>query len=203
MKIKLRPCIKRGLEILIMMIFVFFVTNSNEFRDYAFDFEALNKEVGFVALAVKNEEKKPKPVEKNVTIKKKEEVVTPKSYETNSGVTMTNDGVYRGSLTGYSADCPLCGGHLACTNYNVYKNGVVTYPDATYGNVRIVASSRNIPCGSIVAISSSLTSEPMLAIVLDRGVTGYNLDLLVATEAEAYKNIGRKSATFNILRSGW
>jgi 3D (Asp-Asp-Asp) domain-containing protein len=202
MKIKLRPFIKRGLEVFIMMMFVFFLTNTNEFDKSVFDFGKLNKEVGFVAYAVKNEESKPKPVEKNVVFKKKEPV-TPKSYETNNGVAVSNNGELSGSLTGYAADCPACSGRLACTNYNVYKNGVVTYSDATYGNVRIVASSRNIPCGSIVAINSSLTSQPMLAIVLDRGVSGNNLDLLVATEAEAIKNIGRKKVTFSILRSGW
>lgn len=202
MKFKLRPSIKRGLEGLFMLIFIFFLNTSNEFKSKAFDFDSFNKEVGFVALAVKSEEKKPKPVEKNVVIKKKEEVTT-KSYETNSKVSVPNDGLIHGSLTGYAADCPLCGGHLACTNYNVYKNGVVTFPDATYGSVRIVASSRNLPCGSIIAINSSLTAEPMLAIVLDRGVRGNNLDLLVATEAEAYRNIGRKSVSYSVLRSGW
>ena len=203
MNFKLRPSIKRGFEIIVLMIFIFFLTNSNEFVADSFDFDSFKEEVGLVALVVKDKEAKPKPVEKNVVIKKKSEPVTPKSYETNSNVSLPSDGLLSGSLTGYAADCPLCGGHLACTNYNVYKNGVVTFPDATYGNVRIVASSKRIPCGSILAINSSLTSEPMLAIVLDRGVLGYDLDLLVATEAEAYKNVGRKKATYSILRSGW
>ena len=118
MKIKLRPFIKRGLEVFIMMVFVFFLTNTNEFDKSVFDFGKLNKEVGFVAYAVKNEESKPKPVEKNVVFKKKEPV-TPKSYETNNSVSVTEEGSYSGSLTGYSADCPACGGRLACINYNV------------------------------------------------------------------------------------
>ena len=179
-----------------------------------FDFNSLHQEVGLVALAVKNKEEKPKPVEKKVVIKKKSEETTQattnsqvasssQSYETNSNVSVSEDGLISGSMTGYSADCSACGGHLACINYNVYRNGVVTYPDATYGNVRIVASSKNLPCGSIIAINSSLTTEPMVAIVLDRGVRGNNLDLLVATESEAYKNIGRKKVTYSVLRSGW
>ena len=50
---------------------------------------------------------------------------------------------YTGDLTGYSADCPLCYGTLACKpSYKVYKNNVVTYNDKVYGNVRIVASSK-------------------------------------------------------------
>ncbi len=203
MKMKIRPGIKRALEIVMIMIFIFFLTNSNEFEADAFNYDSLSTEVGLVALAVKNKEEKPKPVEKRVVIKKKSEPETPKSYETNNSVSVTEEGSYSGSLTGYSADCPACGGRLACINYNVYRNGVVTYPDATYGDVRIVAASRNLPCGSIVAISSPLTTEPMVAIVLDRGVGGNNLDLLVATESEAIRNVGRKKMTFNILRSGW
>lgn len=209
MNIKLRPGIKRCFEIIIMLLFVYFLTNSNEFDKGMVNLTSLNKEVSFVALAIKNKESKPKPVEKKVIIKKQSEPVvsqpsnTPQSYETNSNVSVSEEGLISGSMTGYSADCPACGGHLACVNYNVYKNGVVTYPDATYGNVRIVASSRNLPCGSIVAINSSLTAEPMVAIVLDRGVRGNNLDLLVATEAEAIRNIGRKKVTYSVLRSGW
>ena len=203
MNLKIRPSIKSFFKIVVLFIFIFFLTNSNELESSNFDFESLNKEVELVALATKNEEKKPKPVEKKVKIKKKTETVSPKSYETNSNITVSENGLLSGSLTGYSADCAACGGHLACTNYNVYRNGVVTYPDAAYGNVRIVASSKNLPCGSIVAINSSLTTEPMVAIVLDRGVRGNNLDLLVATEAEASRNIGRKSITYSVLRSGW
>ena len=41
---------------------------------------------------------------------------------------------HSGDLTGYSADCPACNGTLACKpTYNVYKNGVVSYYDNTYG----------------------------------------------------------------------
>ena len=43
----------------------------------------------------------------------------------------------------------------------------------------------------------------MLAIVLDRGVGGNNLDLLVASEAEASVSVGRRNMTFSVLRRGW
>ncbi len=198
MKYKLRPGIKRGLEIIIILLLVLFLTNTNSFSSYAFDFDSLNEEVGLVAMATKNEEEKPKPV-----VKKKVTTTSSASYVTKSSVSISSDGLIYGSLTGYASDCPACSGRLACTGYNVYRNGVVTYPDATYGEVRIVASSRNIACGSIVAINSSLTASPMVAIVLDRGVGGNNLDLLVASEAEAYRNVGRKSVSYTILRSGW
>lgn len=200
MKFKLKKSVKRFIKLMLLLILLLNLTDSTLFLSYSIDFDSFNKEVGVVASAVKNEEEK--PVEKKVE-PKKSVVVTPQSYETNSGITTIDDGLIYGSMTGYSADCPLCGGHLACSNYDVYRNGVVTYPDGSYGNVRIVASSKKLPCGSIIAINSSLTNEPMLAIVLDRGVGGNNLDLLVASEAEAYRNIGRKSVSYSILRSGW
>jgi len=110
-----------------------------------------------------------------------------------------------GSLTGYAADCPKCNGTLACkSDYEVLQNGVVTYPDVTYGNVRIVASSKNLACGSIIRLQiGNISSEPILAIVLDRGVLGNNLDLLMATEDEANEKVGRKTITYDILRNGW
>jgi hypothetical protein len=80
---------------------------------------------------------------------------------------------------------------------NVYKNGVVTYNDSTYGNVRIVATSRNIPCGSIIKYNDTY------AIVLDRGVLGYDVDLLVESEDYARQYIGRSKITYEIIRSGW
>ena len=178
-----KDILNKGLKIILILILIYVVSDNLNSSNHVRLLESygLNEAVGVAALARKEQEEKPKPKPKPVV-------------SNNLG----------GYLTGYGADCPLCGGTLAClSSYNVYKNNVVTYPDATYGNVRIVASSRNIPCGSIVAINSSLTSQPMLAIVLDRGVSGNNLDLLVATEAEAIKNIGRKKVTFSILRSGW
>ncbi len=200
MKFKLKKSVKRVIKLMLLLILLLNLTDSTLFLSYSIDFDSFNKEVGVVANAVKNEEEK--PVEKKEETKKST-VVTPQSYETNSGISTIDDGLIYGSMTGYAADCPLCGGHLACSNYDVYRNGVVTYPDASYGDVRIVASSKKLPCGSIIAINSSLTNEPMLAIVLDRGVGGNNLDLLVASEAEAYKNIGRRSASYSVLRSGW
>lgn len=105
---------------------------------------------------------------------------------------------YTGDLTGYSADCPQCNGTLACMpNYDVYKNGIVTYKDVDYGDVKIVASSKNIKCGSIIKY------EDNYAIVLDRGVLGYDIDLLVESEEYARQNVGRSKITYEIIRSGW
>lgn len=111
---------------------------------------------------------------------------------------------FTGDLTGYAYNCPLCGGTLGCKpSYNV-KDGTVTYPDADYGIVRIVASSKNLPCGSIVRFNSDrVSSKETLAIVLDRGVRGNALDLLVPDETYASKYIGRSSITYDVLRNGW
>ena len=109
-----------------------------------------------------------------------------------------------GSLTGYAADCPMCNGTLACKrDYKVYKNGVVNYNDGTYGNVRIVASSKKLPCGSIIEFDSNVVNGTVYAIVLDRGVLGNNIDLLVETESYASKYIGRSNISYKVLREGW
>lgn len=111
---------------------------------------------------------------------------------------------YTGDLTGYTADCPLCSGRLACLpNYNVLS-GVETYQDISYGNVRIVASSNNLACGSIIRFSkSSISTDPVVAIVLDRGVLGNDIDLLTNNLDYAYSYIGRSTITYDILRNGW
>ena len=109
-----------------------------------------------------------------------------------------------GDLTGYAYNCPLCSGKLACLgNYNI-TDGTTTFNDETYGNVMIVASSTNLSCGSIVRFNvEKLSNDPILAIVLDRGVRGNNLDLLSVSEEYAINNIGRVKITYDVLRNGW
>lgn len=110
---------------------------------------------------------------------------------------------FTGDITGYGADCALCSGNLACSKYYV-KDGTTTYPDSIYGNVRIVASSSNLPCGSIVRFDlNKVSSEPIIAIVLDRGVLGNDLDLLMSSEAEANSSVGRNTSSYDVLRFGW
>ena len=111
---------------------------------------------------------------------------------------------YIGDLTGYGADCPLCGGTLACKrDYNI-RDGRDYYDDEEYKRVKIVASSRNLPCGSIVRFEvPKISDEPIIAIVLDRGVGGNNLDLLSPSDQYARSYVGRKSITYDVLRKGW
>lgn len=100
-----------------------------------------------------------------------------------------------GQLTGYVFNCPACSGVMACTRYNI-MDGTTTYPDPTYGNVNIVASSGNLPCGSIVQF------DGIYAIVLDRGVLGNDLDLLMPSYQAAIQQ-GRRTITYDVLRYGY
>jgi len=110
---------------------------------------------------------------------------------------------FTGDLTGYVFNCPLCNGTLGCLRSYDITDGKTTYPDETYGTVRIVASSKNLPCGSIIRFNSDrISSEPTLAIVLDRGVIGNALDLLSEDIDYAYM-VGRSVITYDVLRKGW
>lgn len=110
---------------------------------------------------------------------------------------------FTGDLTGYVFNCPLCNGTLGCLYKYDITDGKTTYPDETYGEVRIVASSKNLPCGSIVRFNvNRLSSEPIIAIVLDRGVRGNALDLL-SKDVEYALNLGRVVITYDVLREGW
>ena len=51
---------------------------------------------------------------------------------------------------------------------------------------------------------NKLSSEPILAIVLDRGVGGNVIDLLTESEPYAIKHVGRvRNLEFEVLREGW
>lgn len=110
-----------------------------------------------------------------------------------------------GSLTGYAGDCPLCSGVVACKpRINVLEKGIF-FDDKDYGTVRMVASSKRYPCGTILRFKASkVSTEPIIAVVMDRGVGGNNIDLLMSTEDEARKKVGRiRNLEFEVLRLGW
>ncbi len=112
---------------------------------------------------------------------------------------------FRGSLTGYAGDCPLCSGVVACKpRINVLEKGIF-FDDKEYGTIRMVASSKRYPCGTILRFNAkNVSSEPIIAVVMDRGVGGNNIDLLMNTEDEARKKVGRiRNLEFEILRLGW
>ena len=108
---------------------------------------------------------------------------------------------YRGPMTAYGPDCVGCSG-ITSSGYNVLK-GNIYYYDKTYGNIRIVAADKSLPFGTIVRISDlDVFDDDILAIVLDRGVVGTNLDLLVDNVDKAY-GIGKRYISYDILRFGW
>ena len=107
---------------------------------------------------------------------------------------------FTGDLTGYAADCPLCSGRLGCTGQDV-RDRTTMYNDPTYGEVNIVASSKNLACGSVITWDNY--GKKMTAIVLDRGVLGTDIDLLTESEAYASQFVGRHKITYDVLRFGW
>lgn len=112
---------------------------------------------------------------------------------------------FSGDLTGYAGDCPLCSGYLACPpRTNVLKEGIF-YKDKIYGTLRIAASSKKYPCGTVIRFNvNKLSSEPIIAIILDRGVGGNDIDLLTESQDFATKSVGRvKNLSFEVLREGW
>jgi hypothetical protein len=175
-------------KVIILTVLVIFALQSNisnnNLKSKKFDFVEI---VDLSAIATKDEEKK--PVESKP-----------------STGTVLGSYKIKGDLTGYSADCPACYGTLACKpSYKVYKNGVVTYPDKEYGNVRIVAThQKNLKCGSIIKFNlSTISKEPVYAIVLDRGVLGTDVDLLVENSSVAYNKVGRRKITYEVVRIGY
>ena len=97
----------------------------------------------------------------------------------------------------------MCGGTLGCNGQNVL-DGTIYYNDADYGEVRIVASSSNLKCGSIVQFNlNTVSNKPITAIVLDRGVTGTNLDLLMESEDAAIRYVGGRLISYSVLRNGY
>lgn len=116
---------------------------------------------------------------------------------------------YVGKMTAYGPDCYGCtSGKTASGQY--VMDGNIYYNDPTFGNIRIVAADKTIPFGSIIRISGlSIFSEPILAIVLDRGgMIGFAegkhsyFDLLYKSEKDA-ASFGRPTATFELLRRGY
>ena len=165
-------------EIYTLIIIVLLASSvSTGKKETKIDNESINKNIDLIAKAKKEEEFI------------QNDIYTPIDY-------------FNGFLTGYAANCPLCGGTLGCNGQNVL-DGTIYYNDADYGEVRIVASSSNLKCGSIVQFNlDTVSNKPITAIVLDRGVTGTNLDLLVSATSDAY-GIGRKYISYDVLRYGW
>ena len=114
---------------------------------------------------------------------------------------ITVGSTFTGTMSGYGSDI----GDLTASEYNI--SNTIYYEDSTYGTLRILASDKCIPFGTVIEVSNSKAGN-FKAIVLDRGGNIgfdrlYDFDLLFETSMEA-KNYGSSlNATFKILRVGF
>ena len=145
----------------------------------------------------------------NINVSKKLDYLTLESEQLESyqESLFTPISTFSAELTGYGADCEGCSGILACAPItNVFEKGIY-FEDATYGTVRVVAASREYPCGTIMRFKSKkLDDEPIIAIVMDRGgvIVDNRLDLLTESEAYSEKYVGRiYDLKVDVLRRGW
>ena len=170
--------IKKFSQLTLLILLVIFVESSNNIKETKVLNDNYNKSIDLATMAMKL----------------KEDIA--------NDLYSAKD-TFTGDLTSYLPTCPLCSGRLACLPNYYVMDGTDTYQDISYGTVKIVASSKNLPCGSIIRLNKSkLSDEAVLAIVLDRGVLGNDLDLLTSNEAYAYQ-VGRSTVTYDVLRNGW
>ncbi len=175
---KLSTVFKVSFKIILVVFAILAIENSSRKVENKVENVNLNKTLDLAAMA-----------RANSTTYKEEEILK----------------VIVGDLTGYAANCPKCTGFLGCKPYSDVRDGRTTYEDKTYGTVRIVAASpKNLKCGSIITfISLRVSKDPIIAIVLDRGVTGTSIDLLTPSESFASKTVGRSEVAYTVLREGW
>lgn len=146
------------------------------------------KEVEEVPLPIIEEEQ----VEEEIIEEVQEEVMEEPIQETN------NLGTYK--ITHYGPNCnsSACSG-ITASGYDV--RNTIYYNDQEYGQLRIVATSRDIPLYTVIRINDYKVGGDTLAIVLDRGVSGNVIDLLVSSEEEAY-GLGIQYTNIEIVREG-
>ncbi len=139
-------------------------------------------------------------------IEKQKEIPLYQSFNEAMAMASSNPVAFIGKLTAYGPDCLGCSGNSACPPRQNFKNGNIYFDDQVYGKVRVVAADRSIPCGSIVKISGiSIYSEPILAIVMDRGgaVTGNHMDLLFTSQSNLEGFTTSNNIKFELIRYGW
>ncbi len=114
---------------------------------------------------------------------------------------ITVGSTFTGTMSGYGSDI----GDLTASEYNISET--IYYEDSTYGSLRILASDKCIPFGTVIEVSNSKIGS-FKAIVLDRGGNIgfdrlYDFDLLFETSREAINYGSSLNATFKILRVGY
>ena len=89
----------------------------------------------------------------------KYEVIASQQEEAYKVALYTAESTFVGSLTGYAGDCPLCSGVVACKpRINVLEKGIF-FNDSEYGTIRMVASSKKYPCGTILRFNAGNVSD--------------------------------------------
>lgn len=194
---------------------VFKQTTNNNKYDYIAYNEIIEEEyeIEEETIEVKIDETLPEKTEVKkevVTVIEKKEPIKEKIKKEEVKVDNSNKIIetLNGSMSGYGPDCYGCTSNRVASGYYVGE-GNIYYNDNTYGKIRIVAGDKKYPLGTIVKIgSSNVSSEPIIAIVLDRGGNiginkKFTFDLLFATEKEASKYGVSKNIKFEILRLGY
>ena len=170
--------VKKLAQLVLLVLLVFFVESSNNIKETKVLNDNYNKSIDLSTMALKLKE------------------------DIQNDLYSAKD-TFTGDLTGYTADCPLCSGRLACLPNYYVLDGTDTYQDVSYGEVKIVASSKNLPCGSIIRFNKErISDEPIIAIVLDRGVLGNDIDLLTPEVSYANSYVGRSVITYDVLSNG-
>jgi 3D (Asp-Asp-Asp) domain-containing protein len=178
--------------------------NKTNYISYMYDIAKYDEKEDSI---IKNQEKtqeevkvEEKPAE---TVAPKEETKEPETTNTQYTVLDT----FMGTITGYGPDCYGCSGiGNTSSGYNLITDGIY-YPDKDFGQIRIVAADKSIPCGTVVRITGlKVYEQPFLAIVLDRGgaITGTKMDLAFTTEKDPLvSQIGlSKNIQYEVLRYG-
>lgn len=165
------------------------------FKKYTFEINNINLDIALSTEDLKNiyASINSKDLEPIMFDTMKEAVENAKYYDTS----------FVGKLTHYGPDCALCGGYLGC-NGQYARNGNIYYNDKEYGTVRIVASSKILPCGSIIRINvDAYDPNGMYAIVLDRGVSPGIIDLLKTSQQAISPVRTVNNVVFDIVRYGY
>lgn len=111
---------------------------------------------------------------------------------------------YTATISYYGNDCNGCSGGATAYGYDVSTR--ITYPDKTYGNVRVLAGDAAYPFGTVVKLTYT-SGQVVVGIVLDRGGVGfgkrYQFDVLCESEAKSYQLGVEKNVKVEILRRGF
>ena len=180
--------------------------NSDAIKKESIEEVVIVEEVSSPLVETYSKEESKEETEEYVEIEKEGEIEEETKEEESLSKIETSDistQTFTGRMSGYGSDI---GTH---TNSGYCISDTITYPDKTYGEVRILASGDEYPFGTIVSVSNS-NEGSFIGIVLDRGPDiglgedkKFAFDLLYETSLEAYQKGVSQNAKFEILRIGF